>query len=65
MLEEEEEEAGRRIREAMEGETGDLMRLALRIGTLLVGRGRNNGRRVPRALLGLVYQGVGILDVAW
>ena len=36
MLEEEEEEAGRRIREAMEGETGDLMRLALRIGTLLV-----------------------------
>ena len=35
-LEEEEEEAGRRIREAMEGETGDLMRLALRIGTLLV-----------------------------
>ena len=33
---EEEEEAGRRIREAMEGETGDLMRLALRIGTLLV-----------------------------
>ena len=34
--EEEVAEAGRRIRAAMEGETGDLMRLALRIGTLLV-----------------------------
>ena len=38
MSEEEAEEAGRRIREATEGETGDLMRLALRIGTLLVGK---------------------------
>ena len=38
MLEEEEEEAGRRIREAMVGETGDLMRLALRIGMLLAGK---------------------------
>ena len=37
--EEEVAEAGRRIRAAMEGETGDLMRLALRIETLLVGRG--------------------------
>ena len=28
-------------------------------------RGRNKGRRVLRALLGLVYQRVGILDVTW